>query len=57
MISSEQNAEDERRESVGREQPAHFRREKFERVFAAQYQNELNRRELNEDGSEDEKHA
>jgi hypothetical protein len=57
VITAEQNAQHQRRERIRRKEPAHFRREKFERVFARQYENELRRRELDKDRSENEKDA
>jgi hypothetical protein len=42
---------------VRREQPAHFRCEKLEGMLTAKHQDELNRRELDEDRSQNEEHA
>src|SRR5215472_17242777 len=57
MVAAEQNAEHKRSERVGREQPSHFRREKLKRMFAAQNQDEPDRRELEKDRSKNKEDA
>ena len=57
VIAPQQNAEDQRRERIGRDQHAHFRFQKPERAAVAKHQQELGRRELDQNDSENEQDA